>query len=380
MTAPAAKSRGRLRWWLEGPTSPLLEALTEDPDRILEGPASVARGRVGRKRFFRVSSEGEGGALYVKVFTVPAGWPRLRSLARPSKARRETRVAGEVRARGFEVAAPVATGEERLLRFLLRSFSVVPERPGRDLRALLADPTTPPLERRTLAIAFGSFARRLHDAGIDQDDFSPNNFLVDLAGQFTLLDFERCRVDGPIGDRRWKLLAKLHRHDLGVTRADRLRLLDAYLGGESTREERREAWERIEAAFWDIRRRDARRAGHAAFRVGRHVGRAGPAWFVKGREEVPVRRLALGRRDARRGWITAHQLERLRLPALRPVRLDLGHLELENPTPVKVDEERAIARATRTLLRYGSFVKNPEWSFTDAGALLVDPTSFKLEL
>ena len=379
MAATAVKSRGRLRWWLHGPTSPLLDAFTEDPDGILHGPASVARDRVGRKRFFRVAPEPEGPALYVKVFTVPPGWARLRSIVRPSKARREARVAAGVEARGFEVAAPVAVGEERRRGRLLRSFSVVPERPGRDLRALLADPATRRQDRRALALAFGAFARRLHDAGIDQDDFSPNNFLVDSGGTFALLDFERCRVGRPLGSRRWKLLAKLHRHDLGVRRTDRLRFLDAYLGG-STRKERRTAWERIEREFWRIRRRDARRAAHAAFRVGRHVGRAGAAWFVRGREGRPVRRLELGGRAARRGWIRAHQLERLALPALRPVRLEGGGLELEEPASASVDRKAAIARALRAFSRYGTFVKDPEWAFADEGALLADPSAFRLSL
>ncbi len=379
MAATATRSRGRLRWWFEGPTSTRLDALTEDPDRILEGPTSVARGRVGRKLFFHIPPNGDEAGLYVKIFTVPAGWPRLRSLGRPSKARRETRVAAEVRERGFEVAAPIATGEERQSGLLLRSFSVVPERAGRDLRALLADPATSAAERRKLVTAFGAFARKLHDAGVDQDDFSPNNFLIGPSGEFILLDFERCRVGVPLGPRRWKLLAKLHRHGLHVTRTDRLRALDAYLGG-STRAERRSAWEQIESEFWNVRRRDARRAGYAAFRIGRHVGRSGSAWIVKGREQVPVRRLDLGRREARRGWITAHQLERLRLPALRPVRLDEDHLELEEPAPANPDSGGAIERAMRAFSRYGSFVREPEWVLANDGALLVDPTSFKLKL
>ena len=39
-----------------------------DPARVLEGPGSVARRSVGRKRLFRVEGNPGEPALYVKVF------------------------------------------------------------------------------------------------------------------------------------------------------------------------------------------------------------------------------------------------------------------------------------------------------------------------
>jgi tRNA A-37 threonylcarbamoyl transferase component Bud32 len=382
MARDVAEPRGRLRWWVNGERTPLLDAVIAEPDRVLTGPSSVARARVGRKRFYRVASEGEGAALYVKVFRVSSGWPRLRSLLRRSKARREARLAREVRARGFEVAAPTAVGEERRHGFVLRSFVVVPEREGHDLRQILSDPALPRERRRELIVGFAELARRLHDSGIDQDDFSPNNFLVDAAGRFILLDFERCRVARPLGARRWTLLAKLHRHDLRVPRTDRLRFLRTYLGPGTGRAERRRAWQGIDAAFWKIRRRDARRAAHAAFRVGRHVGRDGAVWVVRGREKARTRRLELGPAESRRGWIVAHQLERLGLPALPPVRLGPGWLELLEPEPVgaRGEREEDRRRAARRLERYGRFVRDPEWLAGPEGALLADPTTFRLGL
>jgi tRNA A-37 threonylcarbamoyl transferase component Bud32 len=382
MAPTVATARRRPRWWLNRPGSSSLEALLADPDRVLAGGASVARQRVGRKRFYRLKPEGEGPALFVKVFTVPGGWPRLRSFLRPSKARREAQTAAAVRARGFEVAAPVAVGEERCLRTLRRSFSVVPELEGRDLLDWLADSRTTPEKRRALVVAFGAFARRLHDAGIDQDDFSPNNFLVDPAGNFVLLDFERCRVGSELGNRRWTLLAKLHRHELSVSRTNRLRFLQAYLGEEAHPRARRAAWREIDSAFWRIRKRDARHAARAAFRVGRNLTRCGSIWVVRGREESVVRRLELGASGARRGWVLAHQLERLALPALRPVRLGPDWLELLEPPPAPpdLDATAEIHRAARRLERYGVFVEEPEWRFGPHGALMANPTCFRLRM
>jgi tRNA A-37 threonylcarbamoyl transferase component Bud32 len=382
MAPTVATARRRPRWWLNRPGSSSLEALLADPDRVLAGPTSVARQRVGRKRFYRIAPDGVGPALFVKVFTVSGAWPRLRSLLRPSKARREARTAEAVRARGFEVAGPVAVGEERCWGTLRRSFSVVAELQGRDLLDRLADLRTTPEERRGLVVAFGAFARRLHDAGIDQDDFSPNNFLVDTAGNFVLLDFERCRVGPELGDRRWTLLAKLHRHELSVSRTDRLRFLRAYLGEGAHPRARRAAWREIERAFWRIRRRDARRAARAAFRIGRNLARCDSTWVVRGRETSAVRRLALGAHAARRSWVLAHQLERLALPALRPARLGPDWLELLEapPAPPNLDEGAEIRRAARRLERYGVFVEEPEWMFGPQGALLSNPTCFHLRL
>ena len=364
---------GRIRWWLDGERSPLLGKLIEAPDRVLQGPGSVARARVGRKRFFRVAADGEGPALYVKVFALAPGWPRLRYLLRPSKARR-------VRALGFDAVGPVAVGEERRYGMLLRSFSAIPEHPGRDLRELLPDPALQRARRLRLLRAFAELARRLHDAGVDQDDFSPNNFLAGDDDAICLIDFERCHVGRPLGERRHALLAKLHRHDLGISRTDRLRFLGWYLGPGADRGERRRALERILSAFRRIRARDARRAAQAAFRPGRNVAQRGDAWVVVGRESAPCLRLELPAAEAREVWVRAHQLERLGLPALRPVRLGPDWVELEDPGPERETDDAEASRARRALAAYGRFPLEPEWVFTRRGALLRDPRAFELTL
>jgi hypothetical protein len=338
---------------------------------------------VGRKRFYRVEAAGEP-ALYVKVFAGPRGVARLASILRPSKARREAAIARAVAQRGFEAALPIAVGEERRLGALVRSFSVIAERPGRDLRALLSDPTTPPARRRALLRGFARLARRLHDAGVDQDDFSPNNFLATRDDAFVLLDFERCAVGAPLGERRFALLAKLHRHGLGVSRSERLRFLEEYLAPNGGRAERRAAFERIARAFREIRARDARHAARGAFREGRHVRREGESWVVAGRERVAVVRLALPQREARATWIRAHQLERLGLPALRPVRLGERGIELEDPgAPARLPPETAEAAILGALRRFqpwGRFVAAPEWHVGPRGALLRDPSAFELSI
>jgi hypothetical protein len=316
----------------------------------------------------------------VKVFTLRPGAPRLRYLLRRSKAHHEATIARRLKALGFEAAEPIAIGEDRSLGLLRKSYSVIPVHPARDLRALLEDPATTKKNRRTVLQAFAVFARRLHDGGIDQDDFSPNNFLVTDEQSFVLIDFERCRIRSPLGNRRWKLLAKLHRHDLGVSLTERLRFLRAYLGPEAGIAERRKAWERIGHEFLQIRARDARRAARSAFKEGRRLRRDGDVWVVRGREQTPVMRLPLQPGQAREAWVLAQQLERLNLPALRPVRLLPDAIELEDPGPSleRADRAALVHAARRRFEAYGRFVTQGDWWITRDGAKLRDPCAFRL--
>jgi hypothetical protein len=106
---------------------------------------------------------------------------------------------------------------------------------------------------------------------------------------------------------------------------------------------------------------------------------------VVGRERVAVVRLARPQREARATWIRAHQLERLGLPALRPVRLGERGVELEDPgTPASAlppaKAEAAVLRALRRFQPWGRFVAAPEWHFGPRGALLRDPSAFELSV
>lgn len=380
------RSETSVRWWVYAPRTPKLEALMADPERVLAGPGILARESVGRKRFFRVDGGGGEPALYVKVFALRPGLARWRYFLRPSKARRERAIATRLAQLGFEVAAPAAVGERRRLGWLERSYSVIREIDARDLVRLLGGFGGDALagaERRALLERFGALARRLHEAGVDQDDFAPNNFLARPDGSFVLIDFERCHVRrGALGDSRWTQLAKLHRRDLGVSRSDRLRFLRAYLGPGSGRAERRAAWQRIWPEFRRIRKHDARHAEQSAFREGRNLARVGDAWVMRARASAKTISLELDPESARRCWLRAQQLERLGLPALRPVRLEGHRVELLDPgqTLPRAPADQVIARSLAALAPWGHFRAPPQWLFSASGALLRNPQSFELDL
>jgi hypothetical protein len=377
-----ARSGTSLRWWVDGERTPRLDALLAEPERVLEGPGSVAREAAGRKRFFRVDAGGEP-ALYVKVFAVPPR-ARWRYFLRPSKARRERAVARRIERLGISVVRPVAVGEERRLGVLAKSFAVSRDVGARDLRAVLESLRDKGLERRALLERFARFARKLHDSGVDQDDFSPNNFLVRADGEFVLIDFERAHVRRrPLGARAWTQLAKLNRRDFGVSRTDRLRFLREYLGttGREGRADRREAWEKIWPEFRRIRRRDARRAAESAFEPGRNIAREGESLVMRARAGAKTVGLELGRDEAKLCWLRALQLERLGLPALRAVRLEGGRVELLDPgtTQPRAPADQLVGRALAALAPYGRFRAPPQWRFTSHGALLANPQAFEVE-
>ena len=378
-----SRSGTGVRWWVYGRATPKLDALLADPEAVLAGPGILARTLVGRKRFFRVDGGAAEPALYVKVFALPPGAKRLRYFGRRSKARREHAIATRLARLGFEVAAPVAVGELRRRGVLERSYSVIRELDARDLVRWLGDDSLAGAERRALLERFAELARRLHDAGVDQEDFAPNNFLARADGSFVLIDFERCRVRrGPLGDARWTQLAKLHRRDLGVSRSDRLRFLRAYLGKDGGRVERREAWQRIWLEFRRIRRHDARHAEASAFREGRNLAREGEGFVMRARVSAKTIALELDVETARRCWLRAQQLERLGLPALRPVRLSGGRVELLDPGAVlpRAPANHLIGRSLAALAPWGHFSAPPQWLFTAHRALLRNPHAFELDL
>ena len=68
--------------------------------------------------------------------------------------------------------------------------------------------------------------------------------------------------------------------------------------------------------------------------------------------------------------------------ALRPVRLDAHSVDLLAPDLDEhaMDYHAAVARALRRFEPYGRFVRDPEWALTSAGAVLLTPNAFRLEL
>jgi tRNA A-37 threonylcarbamoyl transferase component Bud32 len=258
---------GNVRWWL-GPggcverARPVLEDALE---KLAAGAVELRSGR--RKQLYRLELAGRAGEFLIKLNRYDRGAGPIRRLRR-SKARRELAVASALRERGIEVALPFAAGEARQCGRLRCCYLLLPVLPeARDLRELWLREDA---ARRDWAEALGRLSRRLHDAGLLQADFAPNNFLLRAGSppQILPVDFERARIRRRLtAGERAGMLAKLDRHLGGASAANRMRFLRAYADGD--RSEARRWWRRLASAGARLAGRDFARLRRRACSDGR---------------------------------------------------------------------------------------------------------------
>jgi hypothetical protein len=280
--------------------------------RLAELVADLEAGRLAnrksgrRKELYAVALSGGGAPdhlLKVNRYTGAEAW--LRRL-RGSKARLEVDRAREVDRRGVPTPLPVAWGERVTGGRLLACFLLVPLLPGvADLEVLERDPGVPARERRALAGAFGALARRIHDAGIFQDDFAPNNFLVRRGDPPALwmIDFERAHMRrSPVSEReRLHMLAKLERRLAGASPGERVRFLAAYAGGDGA--ELRARWQALAELAPRLARRDLARLRRTTAGEGRRYTRVAASGVTGwARREAPLAALLEGALPADAVW------------------------------------------------------------------------------
>jgi len=128
-------------------------------------------------------------------------------------------------------------------------------------------------DRSAWAASLGRLARRLHDAGLLQTDFAPNNFLVRSGGdgsEILPIDFERAWIRRVLGAApRRRMLAKLDRNLAGASSTDRMRFLLAYANGD--RRAARRWWRRLTPAAAQLAARDLARLRRSSTAGGRRV-------------------------------------------------------------------------------------------------------------
>jgi tRNA A-37 threonylcarbamoyl transferase component Bud32 len=219
------------------------------------------------KRLLRCPVDGTGKFRLVKIYYYPGPWQALKYLFRPSKASRELDLAVRIREKGIPTIVPEQIRDVRK-RGLLKESAVLAEYlpEAMNLEELLirkrgADSR---LKRRIIR-EYGKLARLIHDRGVYQDDFDPNNILFQKkpgdAFQLYLLDFERTRIIRAFSfRRRIHSLAKLNRMGRNLPPADQMRFLKAYLGQRATRQDVRRWVTAIRREEEKVRRRDQRRA------------------------------------------------------------------------------------------------------------------------
>jgi len=267
---------GGVRWWLargvdRDAAGDLLAAAL---DALRKGASrNLKSGR--RKQLYRLDLGGGGSPDHLLKVNDYRGGASLRRAIRGSKARHELEMAERVAARGIPTPVPLAAGEQRYRGLLRTCYLLMPILPGAaDLRRVWWEEEAPPGARHALAAAFGALSRQVHDAGVFQDDFAPNNFLVQSGSSLRLymIDFERAALR-PENDEaaRCFMLAKIDREFAGAPAGDRMRFLRAYSGGD--RAEARRWWRRVEDFAPKLARRDFGRLKRNATRPGRRFRR-----------------------------------------------------------------------------------------------------------
>lgn len=266
---------GGIRWWAaRGQDADALRPVVAAALAALAAGSAANQKRGRRKALYPLALGAGGRTTHLLKVNSYGARDGLRRRVVASKARRELALAEAVAARGIATPVPIAAGEARSGGRVRACYLLVPFVTGAvDLRRRAAEPL-PPAERRALATSFGRFARAIHAAGISQDDFQPNNFLVGPAGScdLRLIDCERLALRTRVADdtAAWQL-AKLEREMPAASLADRARFVAAYAGDASRagRSARRAIWGRVQAAQPELARHDAERIRRAIRAGGR---------------------------------------------------------------------------------------------------------------
>lgn len=247
---------GGVTWWTSDEFLP----------RIRQGPfADFERVRAGARlvkdlRSKRTLEFDDAATTWIiKVYKPGSVWRKLASIVRGTRARHELQACRAVLRLGIPTVPVAAAAQWK------GGSAVVFEK--------LAGWTSVELElraapRRELLSRYGYFARRVHDAGILQDDFNPSNVLI-KGGDLRLIDFERLRVLRSLSEsRRLRLVAKLLRLK-SVGRDGLDAFLDGYL---RSGEDREKVLARIQAFGERQARIDRTRLARNCVRDNRNFG------------------------------------------------------------------------------------------------------------
>jgi hypothetical protein len=285
----AASWLSRARWRRAPGVAPerLATLLARAARQLAEGEPA---GRVApRKLQVPLALDGAKPDHLLKVQSYAGASPSRR--ARESAARAELRLALALAERGVPTPVPVAAGDCRRRGLLEASLVLTPlVADGVDLARAWDEGRAPPAARRAWARELGRLARRMHDRGVAQQDFAPNNFLwrPGEAPHLLAVDFERLRLRSRIGaGSRRRALAKLDRHLAGAPAGDRFRLLLAY--ARDDRAESRAWWRAVADEHAALARDDLRHLLRVAPRDGRRFVRVdAEGWRGFARRDAPL--------------------------------------------------------------------------------------------
>lgn len=186
---------------------------------------------------FEVTRADKPQTYLIKIYKYPRLIQKIKQLFKYTRAFREFNTTYIAAMKGVPAEIPVACGERKGL-FAKESYLIIKKIKHCHTMREYFKGNFPPCEKRDVLRKFGNLARIIHDAGVKQDDFSLDNFLVydDEAGRkrVILIDFERVSIQKRFLSEKHRVwyLAKLNRVKSYFTNADRLRFLLSYTNGD----------------------------------------------------------------------------------------------------------------------------------------------------
>jgi Lipopolysaccharide kinase (Kdo/WaaP) family len=182
-------------------------------------------------------TDGAGNALelYVKAYDPPRGLVALKQLMRGGRAGNVLRMTRALQRAGFDAPPLLLKGVHAATGRTMLTTARAEGVPLPELIACARGHATL-ARKRALLRALGGEIARLHRAGFVHGDLTPYNIFVVQSDppRFIFLDNDRTRSGFPAG-RRYRQLrnfVQLGRFDLpGLSNTDRLRVVNAYVGG-----------------------------------------------------------------------------------------------------------------------------------------------------
>jgi len=215
----------------------------------------------------------------IKIYFYPGLWQRVKYVFRESKASKEKILSGLAGEKGIPTIVPLKIKDIRKRGFPNKSIVLVEYLPdcANLEELLLKKPVADRLLRRKIIKEYGKLARRIHDQGILQEDFDPNNILCQQkpgdSFQLYLIDFEKTRIVKELTSvQRVHSLAKLNRMGQKLGQTDQMRFLTAYLGPQAARQERRQWARRIKQEEKLVFLKDQRRARRKCTTKSKKIG------------------------------------------------------------------------------------------------------------
>jgi tRNA A-37 threonylcarbamoyl transferase component Bud32 len=188
----------------------------------------------------RFPSGDAGNLCVVKKYSSGSFIKTAKEIFRPSKAFHEFQTAISISGKDIPTPAPLLVAElisyGRVSEGLLITQFITDAYDLKDFLMNRQGEVTPAQlmrKRRETVEDFGKLTAKIFNAGIYQDDYALNNFILKLGGVGTeiyFIDFERVEIKDRLSEQeKTKLLAKLNRAGCEVTIKDRLRFLRSYL-------------------------------------------------------------------------------------------------------------------------------------------------------